>query len=331
MAYEGAALLDVIDSGGWLAVGWMQAGSYDAEPAVWRTRDAGATWEPVHPGVIPPGGRRSDHMERVIAWGGDLLASGLSQEESGGISDRLWLSSPGENEWRSLPAPVTWRIMGMASLGSGEAFLAGYARESEAAVWWSEGEGEWQRSTDPGLAILQLARGLKAGETGLVLIGAGEGRNALWGSPDGVHWLQTLRLDDHSAFWSTAIPTKDRWFVYGTTGKGSAGQGGRQVVWTTTPRCATGASMCPSLAHRSTLQATTVRRPGPAGREDEAVMAGRRRPRQDRDRPGWSVRPLPTGVRWGWPLRRPTVSTSTWVGSRPLTISARLSGFTTRR
>jgi hypothetical protein len=46
LAYQGAALLDVIDSGGWLAVGWIQAGSYDAEPAVWRSRDAGATWEP---------------------------------------------------------------------------------------------------------------------------------------------------------------------------------------------------------------------------------------------------------------------------------------------
>jgi hypothetical protein len=55
VAYEGAALLDVIDSGGWLAVGWAQAGSSDAEPAVWRTRDAGATWEPVPPEKMPSG------------------------------------------------------------------------------------------------------------------------------------------------------------------------------------------------------------------------------------------------------------------------------------
>jgi hypothetical protein len=248
VAYEGAALLDVIDSGGWMAVGWMQAGSYDAEPAVWRTRDAGATWEPIPPEAIPKGGDRADHMERVIVWSGRLLASGLSHVESGAISDRLWVSA-GANEWRSIPVPApTWRLREMASIRSGgafRAFLAGNATETEAAVWRSEKEGEWQRLDDPALTKLRLVSGLKAGPTGLVLLGSEQEQHALWGSPDGIHWLQTLRLGRRPAGWSTAIATKDRWFVYGTTGKGPAGEGGRQVVWTTKPRCATGASLCP--------------------------------------------------------------------------------------
>jgi hypothetical protein len=247
-AYEGAAMLDVIDSGGWLAVGWIQAGSYDAEPAVWRARDAGATWEPIPAEGIPPGGSRADHMERVTTWRGRLLAMGFDQGQSGGTSPRLW-ASVGPNEWRSLSAPDVLYLDDMASLVSGEAFLAGLATGSDAAVWRSRKGGEWERSTDPALANLQVADVLESGPTGLVLLGAergsdpntsGTGGPAVWGSPDGVHWIQTLRLP---AVWSATIPTKDRWFVYGTTGEGPER---RHVVWTTMPRCATGAANCPA-------------------------------------------------------------------------------------
>jgi hypothetical protein len=191
-------------------------------------------------------------MERVMAWSGRLLASGISQGESGGISPRLWLSA-GANEWRPVSAPDAWLLRDMASIRSGEAFLAGSRHEIEGGVWRSADEdGEWEHSTDPGLAKLQQGYGLEAGATGLVLLGEERrpepnrpraGVPALWGSPDGVHWVQTLRLEERSAGWSATIPTKDRWFVYGTTGEGADR---RHVVWTATPRCATGAANCPS-------------------------------------------------------------------------------------
>jgi hypothetical protein len=252
VAYEGAALMDVIESGGWLAVGWAQAGNTDAEPAVWRSSDAGATWEPIPPEGIPPGGDRADHMERVIAWSGYLLATGIEQNGAGGIEPRLWLSA-GANEWRSTPPDTGfWYVRDVTSLVSGEAFLGGSNPSLEGAVWRAKTEGAWERVQDPELAPLASVYGLKAGESGLVLLGTERGsdpqssagsRPGLWGSPDGVHWLQTLRLEERGADWSAVIPTSDRWFVYGTTGEGPDR---RQVVWTTIPRCATGGSICPA-------------------------------------------------------------------------------------
>lgn len=189
-------------------MGWAQAGSYDAEPAVWRTRDAGATWEPVPPDKILPGGNRADHMERVIAWNGRLFAMGIEQNGAGGIAPRLWVSVGGD-EWQYSPADIdAWYLSDVASLVSGEAFLSGAASDLQGAVWRAATEGQWERVIDPELATLQWAQGLKAARTGLVLLGADRGSDqeissasvpALWGSPDGIHWLQTLRLDDGAA------------------------------------------------------------------------------------------------------------------------------------
>lgn len=235
-----------------MAVGWAQAGSSDAEPAVWRTRDAGATWEPIPPEKIPPGGSRADHMERVIAWSGRLLATGIEQNGAGGIAPRLWLSI-GEDEWQYSPTGIdAWALSDVASLVSGEAFLAGATNDLQGAIWRAESGGPWERVSDPELATLQWAQALKAGSTGLVLLGADQASDqamqsanapALWGSPDGVHWVQTLRLEGHAATWSAAVSTPDQWLVYGTTGDPPER---RQVVWTAIPRCATGGAICPS-------------------------------------------------------------------------------------
>jgi hypothetical protein len=88
-------------------------------------------------------------------------------------------------------APHAWSLGDMTSLRSGEAFLAGSTHDLEGAVWRSEDEGgQWERSTDPGLAKLQQGYGLEAGPTGLVLLGAERrpepnkpwgGVPALWG------------------------------------------------------------------------------------------------------------------------------------------------------
>jgi hypothetical protein len=140
----------------------------------------------------------------------------------------------------------------MASLAAGQAFLIGKPSQGEqGAVWRSEKEGDWQRSDDPGLANLVLASGLQSDGKGLVLFGQERGPShetsspALWGSPDGIHWLQTSRLAGQSVLWSTATATTDAWFVYGAEVT-VEGQQRRQTVWRTNPRCATAAANCPA-------------------------------------------------------------------------------------
>lgn len=187
-------------AGGFIAVGRrISASGHDFDGAVWRSRDAGRTWERAA-NDRSLGGALNQSARGVVEYGSRIIAVGSS-----GRNGAVWVSADRGDTWTRLSPGVFTKprekveLVAVAKLeGSGATgsrlIAVGYETndtgKSSAAAWFSDDGRRWTKAAIRNARFSdQQMVALAAGPRGLVAVGnATHMQAAVWRSEDGRSW-----------------------------------------------------------------------------------------------------------------------------------------------
>jgi hypothetical protein len=200
-----------------VAVGYAASqpwgGTADARPVVWRSGDAGRTWDAHSPTLTGPG--HVYPFDRVEAVGRSVVAHGIEEGTDHLAHDVLWRSDDGGRRWRRVTVPdaVDLSTMPVTGRPRGALLLIGRRPSGEPALWRSEDLTHWTQTTT---APARHGVLLDTGE-GLVFARSLE----LWGSrPGAARFERTYTFGPKEQPAVEAMVALDhRTYVYVTTGR----------------------------------------------------------------------------------------------------------------